>query len=488
MMDQAHKETETMARVFSIDGRVFEFEVSINEVLPLGGYVQISTESGNFLGQIVSEHAAATDPGVPQINGSGIIVGEIGPDQSVSRADIAAFGAATIKQAEPEAVHSFLDRGKAQAARLKIGRARPHDGVPATLHPAGFTRHTFMCGQSGSGKTYAMGVVLERLLTETDLRMVVLDPNSDYVHLGGVRSESQVGIPEEAQRRTRARLADIAPRIQVFGSDALPLRVRFGRLTVRQQGMVLGLDPLADAEEYDVARRIVEELGSPDYGLDDLRDHAARIEEPAARLLRLRIDNLGLQNLGIWAHRGEDAMGDLLSDDWRALVIDLGSLTSPQERSIITAGVLTALWEARREREPLLVVVDEAHNVCPQSPRDSSQEMSTDHMIAIAGEGRKFGLYLMLATQRPQKVHENVLTQCGNLLLMKMNSLTDIRALAEAFSFVPRSLIEMSNGFGLGEGVAAGPIANSPMLFKTGERYTPEGGADVPTTWAQNLE
>ena len=453
------------AQAFSIDGRVFEFEAPIDQVLPLGGYVEISDGSRTFLGHVSAERATTLDPASPRIAGSGQIVGAVEPNGAVSAADAGPFGGATIEPARPAAVQSHLARGKPNLARLTIGDARPHGTVPAILHPAGFTRHTFMCGQSGSGKTYAMGVVL-----------------------GRARTVDEVGIPEGEQQRTRDRLDEIAPRVQVFGGDALPLRVRFGRLTVRQQAMVLGLDPLADAEEYDVARRIVSEFGSRDYGLDDLRDRAAQSDEPAARRLLLRIENLGLVNLGIWAPRGENAVGDLLDEDWRALVFDLGSLTTPRERSIISAGVLATLWEQRRQREPLLIVVDEAHNVCPQDPTDSSQSLSTDHMIAIAGEGRKFGLYLMLATQRPQKVHVNVLSQCGNLLLMKMNSLTDIRALIDAFSFVPPSLIDMSNGFGLGEGVAAGPITNGAMLFKTGERYTPEGGADVPTSWARTRQ
>jgi DNA helicase HerA-like ATPase len=53
-------------------------------------------------------------------------------------------------------------------------------GVPCLADARGFSRHTFLCGQSGSGKTYSLGVILERLLIETDLRMVVLDPNSDF--------------------------------------------------------------------------------------------------------------------------------------------------------------------------------------------------------------------------------------------------------------------------------------------------------------------
>ena len=84
--------------------------------------------------------------------------------------------------------------------------------------------------------------------------------------------------------------------------------------------------------------------------------------------------------------------------------------------------MLGELWRRRAEREPVLIVVDEAHNVCPARPEDPLTAIATEHAVRIAGEGRKFGLYLLVSTQRPQKVHENVLSQCDNLLLMRMNS------------------------------------------------------------------
>jgi DNA helicase HerA-like ATPase len=71
------------------------------------------------------------------------------------------------------------------------------------------------------------------------------------------------------------------------------------------------------------------------------------------------------------------------------------------------------------------IVIDEAHNVCPAEPRDQLTALATADAIRIAGEGRKFSLYLIVVTQRPQKVDENVLSQCDNLVLMRMNSLAD---------------------------------------------------------------
>lgn len=151
----------------------------------------------------------------------------------------------------------------------------------------------------------------------------------------------------------------------------------------------------------------------------------------------------------------------------------------------MAASIVAYFWESRHNRVPTLLVIDEAHNVCPQTPADRFQAMASADLAAIAGEGRKFGLYLLLVTQRPQKLHVNVLSQCENLVLMRMNSSSDIEHLATTFSHVPSSLIRQAAAFGLGQGLAAGRIAADPMLFKTGNRYSVEGGSDIPTTWAQ---
>ena len=88
--------------------------------------------------------------------------------------------------------------------------------------------------------------------------------------------------------------------------------------------------------------------------------------------------------------------------------------------------MLGALWERRADRRPVLIVIDEAHNVCPADPPDALTALATEHAVRIAAEGRKFGLYLLVCTQRPQKVQENVISQCDNLVLMRMASAADL--------------------------------------------------------------
>jgi DNA helicase HerA-like ATPase len=131
----------------------------------------------------------------------------------------------------------------------------------------------------------------------------------------------------------------------------------------------------------------------------------------------------------------------------------------------------------------VLLAVDEAHNVFPAVTDDPLLRAAADLGVLIAGEGRKFGLHLFVATQRPGKVHPNVVSQCDNLVLMRMNGVTDVEELTSLFSHVPAALIRRALSFRLGQALFAGPIAPVPLLAQIGARRTPEGGGDVPTTW-----
>lgn len=470
---------------FSIDGTSFRFSATLEAGLDLGGYVHIDTgEGAEYLGQILDIELELDGSGGRRISGHGEI-------RAVMHGNGTSFGAARVSAADPKVVRAHFDKKRGSKAGLEIGAMRRvADEVPATLQAAGFGRHTLVCGQSGSGKTYSLGVVLERLLLETDLRIAILDPNSDYVRLGELSDAGSLGMQPDAHATLAKRYEAAVHGLSVHGTQPgqKPLRSRFGRLPMTQQALVLDLDPIRDAREYNVFRRVVKDIGSTEYTLGDVRQKAAAMFDDASRNLAIRIENLDVEDLGIWAPTGEPAMIDLVPKDWRALVLDLGSLPSPGERSMMAASAVAHFWQSRHDRQPTLIVIDEAHNVCPQAPADRFQAMASEELAAIAGEGRKFGLYLLLVTQRPEKLHVNVLSQCENLLLMRMNSASDIEHLAQVFSHVPAALIRQASTFGLGQGLAAGRIAADPMMFQTGTRFSVEGGGDIPATWAQGRE
>jgi hypothetical protein len=71
---------------------------------------------------------------------------------------------------------------------------------------------------------------------------------------------------------------------------------------------------------------------------------------------------------------------------------------------------------------------------------------------------------------------------------MRMNGARDVADLEALFSHVPAPMLRAALGFGLGQALVAGPISPVPMFVQVGSRLSPEGGADVPTTWAQPAE
>ena len=463
----------------SIDGRAFTFQASLHGLaLAVGGYVVIEDGDGARLGQVLeleaiqvegAELAAAEDGVRTQVPlrvavGSGTVLeGAGGP-----------FHDALVRPATPDEVGAWLERVAPRRARLPVGELALVPGVPLALDAGGFDRHTFMCGQSGSGKTYSLGVMLEQLLLETRLPVVVLDPNSDYVRMGEVRA----GVDEPLAARYRDAVAGLAVhRADAQGAERL--RLRLPELEPAAQAALFQLHPIADREEHAELDSVLAELRP-----DSLEAFFAS-ERPEARRLALRVRNLGVDRFGVWAREDPgSSIAALDAPGARGLVVDLGSLRTTTEQSLTAAAVLGALWRRREERRPVLIVIDEAHNICPATPEDRLTALATDYAVRIAAEGRKFGLYLLVSTQRPQKVHPNIVTQCDNLVLMRLNSEADAGHAREVFSFVPAGLLSRAPSFGLGEALVAGKVCPSPALLRFGRRIAEEGGADVPADWA----
>ena len=222
----------------SLDGRRFGFEAPLSgHVFEPGGYVAIGGERRRArAGARVRRSRAATGRGWPRARArSSTAAGE-------------AFTDAPVVPAPPERVAAWLERVRPPRAALAVGELALAPGVPLALDAGGFDRHTFLCGQSGSGKTYALGGVLERLLAETGLRLVILDPNSDHVRLGEVRD----GVdPELARALSRRDAGRRRPHGRRAGREPTAPALR-PPVAAATQAALLRLDPIADRDEYGV--------------------------------------------------------------------------------------------------------------------------------------------------------------------------------------------------------------------------------------------
>lgn len=504
-------------RAWSVNGREVVFVAGFDLEVEIGGFLVVDLDDGSRLlvqvhdrrlaersiatvdvdaqafGDVVDAdtmvRSASVDMTARFVEGTGQVLGRLTTD-GLQAGAVGPFAQVPIAPADARDVASIASAAASGSTTLAIGHL-VQAGVPARLRAAGFSRHTFLCGQSGSGKTYSMGVLLEQLLLETTLPMVIVDPNSDHVHLGELRSTADLNRgrerplskrDESALRRRHAEAGRVVVARRGEGAD-VPLQIHLSDLTIAEQALTLGLDPIADSDEFSAFIDATRALGGTRYGIAAIETVLrGRLDEPCRRLAQ-RIVNLGVGNWGVWAPEGGRSLVDIGSD-WRVIVLDTGSLADAHERAVVSLGLL-GLMRRRERRSSVLIVMDEAHNICPPDAASTLGRAVTDHAVWIAGEGRKFGIHLLLATQRPQKVHPNVVSQCDNLLLMRVNSTDDLRQLETVFSHVPAPMIAEASSFGLGEMLAAGPVTPTPLRLKMGSRLTPEGGADLPTDWAR---
>lgn len=444
----------------SPDGRSFTLTVR-TQVASAGDLLEIAGEDMLLVGY-VERVGEPDDTGARRVAGR-IVSGDGERARHGARVRIARAGAEVVAR---------LVGGT--DPRLHLGLAVGVEVASVGLLAARLNRHTFWCGQSGSGKTYALGVALERILIGTRLPILVLDPNSDYVGLAQTRPEADAG---EAEALSSRDIVVVRP-----DDEDLPLRVRFSGLSARAKAAVLRLDPIIDRAEYNALIRLAPLFvgDRPESIVPRLR----ALDDPDAETLAQRIENLGvLEWAQTWA-AGSPCATDIVDRRPDALVLDVGGYDRHEEQLTVALAVLDHLWTRRAERRPVLIVLDEAHNFCPPTAETPLAVAVRDRLVQIAAEGRKYGLWMLLSTQRPSKIHPGVLTQCDNLTLMRMNSPADLADLADVFGFVPRQLLDRAERFTQGEALIAGGFVPLPTVVKVRGRLTPEGGVDVPVPLA----
>lgn len=443
----------------SDDGRSFLVPDAADSAFVAGSLVVISTDGHRQLGLIEERSESAP------VRLRGRLIGVLNGEGIDTRASHA-FGRGLLEPVDEETVQTLHET---TGALLEVGATLTPPGGPARLLPKRFNRHTFWCGQSGSGKTYALGVVLEQLIAHTALPVVILDPNSDFIRLGEVRPEA-TGATANALRERDIRV------LRPGGEGGTPLRARFTDLPLASKAAVLRLDPIADREEFNELLRLAPLLANGE--LADILPVLTGAGVAAQQRLALRIENLGLLNWEVWARDGA-AVTDIVAERPDATVLDLGGFATPGQQLVVALALLDELWARREERRPVLLVIDEAHNLASPQLDSPIAVAVRERLIQIAAEGRKFGLWLLLSTQRPSKVHPGIISQCDNLALMKMTSPLDLDELGTYFGYAPAALLAQSPWFRQGEALFAGGFVPAPALVKVRTRLTAEGGSDV---------
>ena len=112
--------------------------------------------------------------------------------------------------------------------------------------------------------------------------------------------------------------------------------------------------------------------------------------------------------------------------------------------------------------QPILIVLEEAHNYL----KAGENSISSSTVQNISKEGRKYGVGLMLVTQRPSELDETVLSQCGTMVALRMNNSKDRGHIKSAIQDELQTMVDLLPSLRTGEGIISGEAVKIPSRIK----------------------
>lgn len=107
-------------------------------------------------------------------------------------------------------------------------------------------------------------------------------------------------------------------------------------------------------------------------------------------------------------------------------------------------------------RHPILLICDEAHLYLPNSPQNTTERKSLENFERIAKEGRKYGIGLFVVSQRPSDVSTTILSQCNNIISLRLTNERDKTVVRNLLPDTLGGLLDILPGLEVGEAVVVG--------------------------------
>lgn len=128
---------------------------------------------------------------------------------------------------------------------------------------------------------------------------------------------------------------------------------------------------------------------------------------------------------------------------------------------------------------PFLLVYEEAHKYVPNSDL-AKYRASKESIERIAKEGRKYGITLMLASQRPSEISETIFSQCNNFIIMRLTNPNDQNYVKRLLPDTMGQLIDKMPTLKSGECLLIGDAVIIPSIVKIEECNPKPSSNDIP--------
>jgi len=371
-----------------------------------------------------------------------------------------------VRTLKPDEVKIIYDRGT-----LFVGRTV--DNHPVTLPVNGLVqRHLSIIGMTGSGKSYLLGLLCEELALRK-AAILIIDPHNEYIPLAQT-------LPKEARRMLYS--VGTAAGLNTYTLDVKEISTYdFQHFT--------GMGPGSTSIVETVIQSLRE--STPQYTIQDLLnelDVRAKRGQPSEKAAATWARNYiqTLANTGMIGIR-EPPIREMVGANQVTVVAMSGVRERIQQ--FVATSILKRVFNARRQREipPLLLIIEEAHRFAPSGEAGSSSSI----MRTLAAEGRKFGICLVVVSQRPNRLDATVLSQCVTNIVMKIKNPADLSSIRESAENVTEDLLSELPRFERGEALVMGEAFPLSIRFKTrSNRTTMHGGksVDFEAVWQAESE
>ena len=325
-----------------------------------------------------------------------------------------------------------------KASTIDVGTLFQDPMVPAHfLVDELFGKHFLVVGSTGSGKSCAITAILQRVLEDHNhAHIVVLDVHNEYAQAFGERVEritaNNLRLPfwllnfQEICAALTGADSHHDAEVQILSEAIVAAKKRTAGTPTRRlsgKGTAITVDTPAPYLLSDLIAYLDDQLGKLER---------AQVTLPYLRL-KNRIEALIADARYGFMFRSvmvEDTMASVLSQIFRIpaedkpiTVIELAAV--PAEILDVVISLIArlafdlAVWS--EGRMPMLLVCEEAHRYAPA--QDGDKFMPTRLALArIAKEGRKYGVALGLATQRPSELDTTIISQCSTVIAMRLST------------------------------------------------------------------
>ena len=137
-------------------------------------------------------------------------------------------------------------------------------------------------------------------------------------------------------------------------------------------------------------------------------------------------------------------------------------------------------WTTKENQHPICLLCDEAHLYIPErTSQDAASELSLKSFERIAKEGRKYGVSLVVISQRPAEVNRTVLSQCNNFISLRLSNAEDQTVIKRLLPDNLAGLTEVLPILDIGEALVVGDASLLPTRILISEPIIKPDSATV---------